>query len=145
MEVKPGYKQTEVGVIPEEWGVDNLGDLIDYTKGCAFRSDEYAKDGVRIVRVSDTSYDSILEENSVFLPESKARQYAKWRLKTDDLIVSTVGSKPPMYDSMVGKVILVAKKNEGALLNQNAVLLRDKKRRSYIQNILLSHFDRGVI
>jgi type I restriction enzyme, S subunit len=25
MEVKPGYKQTEVGVIPEEWEVDSLG------------------------------------------------------------------------------------------------------------------------
>src|SRR4029077_5714975 len=25
MEVKPGYKQTEVGVIPEEWGAGGLG------------------------------------------------------------------------------------------------------------------------
>ena len=25
MEVKPGYKQTEVGVIPEEWGIAELG------------------------------------------------------------------------------------------------------------------------
>jgi type I restriction enzyme S subunit len=28
MEVKPGYKQTEVGVIPEEWEVANLSDLV---------------------------------------------------------------------------------------------------------------------
>ena len=27
MEVKPGYKQTEVGVIPEEWDVKTLGDV----------------------------------------------------------------------------------------------------------------------
>jgi len=27
MEVKPGYKQTEVGVIPEEWGVKPLGEI----------------------------------------------------------------------------------------------------------------------
>ena len=27
MEVKPGYKQTEVGVIPEDWEVDTLGEL----------------------------------------------------------------------------------------------------------------------
>lgn len=26
MEVKPGYKQTEVGVIPEDWKVKNIGD-----------------------------------------------------------------------------------------------------------------------
>jgi type I restriction enzyme S subunit len=135
----PGYKQTEVGVIPDDWDVVKLGDLIEYTKGYPFRSDEYAKDGVRIVRVSDTSYDSILEENPIFIPENKARQYAKWRLRTDDLIISTVGSKPPMYDSMVGKVILISQQNEGALLNQNAVLIRDKKKRAYVQQILLTH------
>jgi type I restriction enzyme S subunit len=29
MELKPGYKQTEVGVIPEDWEVSCLGDLAD--------------------------------------------------------------------------------------------------------------------
>ena len=27
MELKPGYKRTEVGVIPEEWKVMQVGDL----------------------------------------------------------------------------------------------------------------------
>jgi type I restriction enzyme S subunit len=27
MEVKPGYKQTEVGIIPEEWEVRTLGEI----------------------------------------------------------------------------------------------------------------------
>ena len=27
MEVRPGYKQTEVGVIPEDWDVVSLDDL----------------------------------------------------------------------------------------------------------------------
>ena len=31
MEVRPGYKQTEVGVIPEEWDVDRLLRLCDST------------------------------------------------------------------------------------------------------------------
>jgi type I restriction enzyme S subunit len=35
MEVKPGYKPTEVGVIPEEWDVSNLGALVSYTNGKA--------------------------------------------------------------------------------------------------------------
>lgn len=29
MEVKPGYKQTEVGVIPEEWEVFSLSELTE--------------------------------------------------------------------------------------------------------------------
>jgi type I restriction enzyme S subunit len=140
MEVIPGYKQTEAGVIPEDWQVGTLGNLTEYTKGYAFKSSEYSDHGVRVVRVSDTSYDSILEENPVYVPEGKASQYAKWRLRTDDLVISTVGSKPPMYDSMVGKVILISQQNEGALLNQNAVRIRDKKQRTHFQHVLLNHF-----
>ena len=30
MEVKPGYKQTEVGVIPEEWEVEPSQILVDF-------------------------------------------------------------------------------------------------------------------
>ncbi len=33
MEVKPGYKQTEVGIIPEEWEVKPLGELASVTAG----------------------------------------------------------------------------------------------------------------
>lgn len=33
MEVNPGYKQTEVGVIPEEWEVKRLGDLGNVVRG----------------------------------------------------------------------------------------------------------------
>ena len=33
MELKPGYKQTEVGVIPEDWEVKTLGSLITLQRG----------------------------------------------------------------------------------------------------------------
>ena len=35
MEVRPGYKQTEVGVIPEDWEVKPLGTVAGYTNGKA--------------------------------------------------------------------------------------------------------------
>jgi hypothetical protein len=30
MDVKSGYKQTEVGIIPNNWEVKTLGELTDY-------------------------------------------------------------------------------------------------------------------
>jgi len=33
MEVKPGYKETEVGVIPKEWEVISIGSLASFTSG----------------------------------------------------------------------------------------------------------------
>jgi type I restriction enzyme S subunit len=35
MELKPGYMQTEVGVIPEDWSCKKLSDLVAYTNGKA--------------------------------------------------------------------------------------------------------------
>ena len=35
MEVRPGFKQTEVGVIPKDWDVRNLQDLISIKGGLA--------------------------------------------------------------------------------------------------------------
>ena len=139
-EIKQGYKQTDIGVIPEDWGVISFGDLVNYTKGYAFKSQDYKKNGVRIIRVSDTTADSIKKENGVYLDNDYAQNFKSWALKEDDLVFSTVGSKPPLYDSMVGKVIVINNEHEGCLLNQNSVLIRSKLRTKRRQQIIYNHF-----
>ena len=109
--------------IPNTWEFVNLGDITSYTKGYAFKSINYTSEGTRVIRISDTNAHSIKDDNPIFI-KNKDEKYNKWKLKENDLVFTTVGSKPPMYDSMVGKVIKVQRKDEGALLNQNAVILR---------------------
>lgn len=138
-EVTPGYKRTEAGVIPEDWEVKPIGDLIIYIKGYAFRSSDYKKDGVRIIRVSDTSFDSIKDDSQIFISEHQSEKYSKWKLNEFDIIISTVGSKPPMYDSMVGKAVIVDRCAAGSLLNQNAVLIRNKEKLQSKQILILSN------
>ena len=140
MEVREGYKQTEIGVIPEDWGISDFGDLVNYTKGYPFKSSEYADDGIRVIRVSDTTYDSIEDGGAVFISQRSANSYKKWSLRENDLIFSTVGSKPPMYDSLVGRVIIVPRKYAGSLLNQNAVVIRAKKYSESLQKFFLNYF-----
>jgi type I restriction enzyme S subunit len=137
MAVRKGYKQTEVGVIPEDWETYSLRDLVSYVKGYPFSANDYKSDGVRVLRVSDTTYDRI-KSDGVFIESLKAKQFRKWELREGDLVVSTVGSKPPMYDSMVGKATYISKYHAGILLNQNAVVLRSKK--VCLQRILHNHF-----
>ena len=43
--MSPGYKQTEVGVIPEEWDVKPLADVFTLKHGFAFSSDYFSKSG----------------------------------------------------------------------------------------------------
>ena len=112
--------------IPTDWEVTELGEIIEYKKGFAFKTDDYKESGIRIIRVSDTNADGIKTNGTIFLENSRAKNYLEWELKQNDIIIQTVGSRPPMYDSMVGKTILVNKEFEGSLLNQNAVRIRVK-------------------
>ena len=47
MEVKPGYKQTEVGVIPEEWDVRMLAEVSWFQEGPGVRNTQFTSSGVK--------------------------------------------------------------------------------------------------
>jgi len=55
--MKPGYKQTEVGVIPEVWEVVRLSDVADLQVGFAFKSDWFGESiGTRLLRGENVGY-----------------------------------------------------------------------------------------
>ena len=108
----------------EELEYKKLGEIVDYKKGYAFKSNNYCDSGTRIIKISDTSSNSIKDDDITCISDEKAVDYKEWQLQEDDIVVSTVGSRPPLYSSMVGKIILVPKRYQDSLLNQNLVRLR---------------------
>src|SRR5947208_1850170 len=50
MEVKPGYKQTEVGIIPAEWNVKPFAELFEFRNGVNADKAAYGQ-GVRFINV----------------------------------------------------------------------------------------------
>jgi type I restriction enzyme S subunit len=65
MELKPGYKQTEVGVIPEEWDCVHIGDVAETSSGATpprAKQQEYFDGGtIPWVKTLDLNNSSILE------------------------------------------------------------------------------------
>ena len=60
MELKPGYQQTEFGMIPEAWGVHELGDLRPFvTSGSRGWADYYSQYGDLFVRITNMTRESI--------------------------------------------------------------------------------------
>ena len=53
MEVKPGYKQTEVGVIPEEWELAQIRDVCRLVNGRGFKPFEWRTVGLPIIRIQN--------------------------------------------------------------------------------------------
>ncbi len=50
MEVRPGYKQTEIGVIPNEWDVMQVSALVsDFCGGAPLKPTDFTKTGVRVL------------------------------------------------------------------------------------------------
>ena len=47
--MKSGYKQTEVGVIPKEWELIDLGSLIHLQSGYSFQSNRFSDIGIPVV------------------------------------------------------------------------------------------------
>jgi type I restriction enzyme S subunit len=117
------FVESELGMIPKGWEVKKLGDFIKHKKGFAFKSNWYQQTGEIIVRVSDTTHNSIDIKSCERISSELASNYQNYSLKTNDVVIATVGSWPPNYASVVGKVIRVPITANGALLNQNAVIL----------------------
>ncbi|MBI5716614.1 MAG: restriction endonuclease subunit S [Burkholderiales bacterium] len=53
MGVRPGYKQTDIGVIPAEWGVRSIGQMFRLVNGCPFKPADWKQSGTPIIRIQN--------------------------------------------------------------------------------------------
>lgn len=108
-----------------EWNSTSIQELVNHRKGYAFKSSWYNEQGSEIiVRVSDTTKDSINITTCHRVEKELVKGLDNYTLKTNDVIIATVGSWADNPLSIVGKVIKVPSRANGAYLNQNAVRLR---------------------
>jgi restriction endonuclease S subunit len=92
MELKPGYKQTEVGVIPEDWEVAEIGDSKPFvTSGSRGWAKFYSDTGEPFIRISNLSRESIYLDltdlKQVKLP-AEAREGTRTQLQDNDVVIS---------------------------------------------------------
>ncbi|PSJ16262.1 restriction endonuclease subunit S [Nitrosomonas supralitoralis] len=72
MELKPGYKQTEVGVIPEDWDVCQLKDFVDINSGESPSKYKFVNEGIPYYKVEQLNAgDKYIEETPYMLKVGK--------------------------------------------------------------------------
>lgn len=107
----------------DKWELKELSDLVTYIKGFAFKSVDYQKEGYRIIRVSDLLEEIINGNNEkIFIDKEKSCNYEKYRIHRGEIIVTTVGSKPEVTKSAVGRTIYY-NSLDIEFLNQNLIKL----------------------
>jgi type I restriction enzyme S subunit len=137
VEVRPGYKQTEVGVIPEEWDVGSLGRFWTVTD-CKHVTAEFVPHGFPIA--------SIKEVQSRFVDLSNAKQTTSHFY---NLLIEG-GRKPCPGDlilsrnATVGEVAQIAEWHPPFAMGQDVCLLQ-KKSSNHSTEFLQAVFQSPVI
>lgn len=61
-QVRPGYKLTEIGVIPEDWDVSTIGQVVnDFRGGASLKPSEFSSTGVRVLPKGGIGYGGLLQ------------------------------------------------------------------------------------
>lgn len=118
---KKGYKQSELGEIPEDWEVTNTSEVCDLLTGFPFPSNNYTDSGVRLLRGANVKRNCTdwSKDITQYWPEVSAA-FKQYELKHGDIVVSMDGS-------LVGKSFTqLSKQDLPALLLQRVARLRSK-------------------
>ena len=105
--------ESELGMIPKGWNIEQIGKISEIQNGFAFRADEYVGQGIPVLRTLNIK-DGIFENtNIVFLPEEyKDSKYRKYIFEKFDCALVMVGAG-------IGKIGLILDNTKGGLQNQN--------------------------
>ena len=139
-----GMKQTEIGLIPEDWEVKKLGSLAFITKLAGFEYSKHFnsyKDGGEIIVVRGTN----ITKNKLDLTETKyiPRKISDFlyrsKLSKGDLVFAYVGTIGPIY---------LVNENDRFHLGPNTAKIRIEDKNTdvnFIHNYFLSEFIRKEI
>lgn len=115
MELKPGYKMTEVGLIPENWEVKPLNKIAEVTSGKRLPAGYSViknKTPYPYIRVSDMYPGGVSVENIMYVPTDAAKYIKSYRIYIEDIFISVAGT--------LGIVGQIPKELNGANLTENA-------------------------
>jgi len=97
----PGYKQTEAGVVPEDWDVARLGDLFEITSSKRVFQSEWKTEGIPFYRAREIAVlgESGFVDNDLFIGRQMydAFRRAHGVPKVGDLLVTGVGTLGKVY------------------------------------------------
>jgi type I restriction enzyme, S subunit len=94
MKLKPGYKQTEVGVIPEEWEVRKLPEVSWFQEGPGLRQWQFTSSGMKVINVTNLE-DGVLNlertDRHISVSEFK-RMYQHFAIDATDIVMASSGN-----------------------------------------------------
>jgi len=104
--IKAGYKQTEVGLIPEDWMVSSISGSMTLINGYGFKPGEWSTRGLPIIRIQN------LNDADAPFNYFNGNIEEKYHIRVNDLLFAWSGSKGTSFGARIWQ-------GEHALLNQH--------------------------
>ena len=106
MEVRPGYKRTEVGVVPGDWNVERLGEVGEALIGLTYKPSDVRAHGMLVLRSSNIQNNVLAFDDNVFVDTDIPERI---KVRSGDLLVCVRnGSR-----NLIGKTALLDKRALG--------------------------------
>jgi type I restriction enzyme S subunit len=121
MELRPGYKLTEVGVIPEAWDAVLLDSCVQSSAPISYgilMPGPHTPGGVPVVKVRDIADGRVEEADLLLTHRSIDQAYRRSRLTDGDLLITIRGT--------TGRVAAVSERLSGANITQDTARVRIK-------------------
>jgi type I restriction enzyme, S subunit len=135
--IKPGYKQTEVGAIPEDWEVCSLGEIVTKVgSGITPTGGEkvYKKEGRPFLRSQNVGWGYLLLDDIAFIDEETHKSFLATEIKLDDVLLNITGA-------LIGRSAVADERLLRGNVNQHVCIIRtdaSKLSPSFLNFFLLS-------
>lgn len=141
VEMKSGYKMTEVGVIPEDWEVKELSSISEIKSGKRLpkgSSVTSSKTPYPYIRVIDMNMGYLNLSDIMYIPENVQPMISKYIISKNDIYISVAGTL-----GLVGKI---PEELDGANLTENANRITEIQcNRDYLMYYMMSPLIQNVI
>jgi len=134
-----GYKQSELGEIPEDWDVCVLGDVCKVQGGFAFKSEKFQKTGLRVIRISNIQAGAVDVDDVIYYPESAVipRQFI---IKFGDALIAMSGATTGKVGIYNDEFVAYQNQRVGKFVVNSS--LADS---NFIHQIVMSELYRGLL
>ena len=125
-DMKAGYKQTDIGIIPEDWDVMPLYQLCDQNNGLvrgpfggALKKEFFSNSGYKVYTQQNAIYQDE-DLGNYYIPEYKYKELSRFAIRPNDFIVSCSGT--------IGRIHKVSANSEQGVINQALLIIRTNEK-----------------
>ncbi len=121
--IPPGYKQTEIGVIPKDWEVKNIESftpqgkkygIVDGPFGSNLKTEHYRKSGIPIITSGYVTDGKFFADEYLYVDKEKFKQEKRSAVRGGDIIMAKIGAR-------CGASAILPKNHPEGILSGNAL------------------------